>query len=113
MLSKSNVLKHVTKRRKRGAASRGAASRRCLILGAHQSAGEALIAAARANNVEEVSRLTVHRDPTVLEYRDEEDDGYQVQSHPIISNHNKQTHTDTYSFAAHILACTLIHHKTN
>ena len=73
------VLKHVAKR--------GAASRRCLILCAHQSAGEALIAAARANNVEEVSRLTVHRDPTVLEYRDEEDDDYQVQSHPIISNH--------------------------
>ena len=77
------VLKHVTKRRKRGAASRGAASRRCLILGAHQSAGEALIAAARANNVEEVRRLTVHRDPTVLEYRNP-----QVQSDPITSNHN-------------------------
>jgi hypothetical protein len=28
----------------------------------------ALIAAALANNVEEVRRLTVHRDPTVLEY---------------------------------------------
>jgi hypothetical protein len=69
------VLKHVAKR--------GAASRRCLILGAHQSAGEALIAAARANNVEEVRRLTVHRDPTVLEYRDP-----QVQSDPITSNHN-------------------------
>ncbi len=79
------VLKHVTKRRKRGAASRGAASRRCLILRAHQSAGEALIAAARANNVEEVRRLTVNRDPTVLEYRDDDN---AVQSHPITSYHN-------------------------
>jgi hypothetical protein len=70
------VLKHVAKR--------GAASRRCLILCAHQSAGEALLAAVRASNVEEVRRFTVHRDPTLLEYRDPAT----VQSHPITSYHN-------------------------
>ncbi len=78
------VLKHANKR--------GGASRCCLILGAHQSAGEALIAAVRANNVEEVRRLTVHRDPSVLEYRDDE-----VQSHPITSNHNILNRIESYS----------------
>jgi hypothetical protein len=55
-------------------------------------AGEALLAAVWANNVEEVRRLTVHRDAAVLEYRDA-----QVQSHPVTSNHNMLNLIESHS----------------